>query len=73
MIAGNANGSDGTGASGGTIQIDYGYGSGSTELDTSSFTNPAGKNADDLVQYAIHAYGEQRTSCCFIWRGGISV
>ena len=31
MIAGNANGSDGTGASGGTIQIDYGYGSGSTE------------------------------------------
>ena len=56
MIAGNANGSDGTGASGGTIQIDYGYGSGSTELDTSGFTNPAGKNADDLVQYAIHAY-----------------
>ena len=43
MIAGNANGSDGTGASGGTIQIDYGYGSGSTELDTSGFTNPAGK------------------------------
>ena len=60
MIAGNANGSDGTGASGGTIQIDYGYGSGSTELDTSGFTNPAGKNADDLVQYAIHAYEEQR-------------
>ena len=58
MIAGNANGSDGTGASGGTIQIDYGYGSGSTELDTSGFTNPAGKNADDLVQYAIHAYQE---------------
>lgn len=58
MIAGNANGSDGTGASGGTIQIDYGYGSGSTELDTSGFTNPAGKNADDLVQYAIHAYEE---------------
>ena len=41
MIAGNANGSDGTGASGGTIQIDYGYGNGSTELDTSGFTNPA--------------------------------
>ena len=58
MIAGNANGSDGTGASGGTIQIDYGYGSGSTELDTSGFTNPAGKNADDLVQYALHAYQE---------------
>ena len=58
MIAGNANGSDGTGASGGTIQIDYGYGSGSTELDTSGFTNPVGKNADDLVQYAIHAYQE---------------
>lgn len=58
MIAGNANGSDGIGASGGTIQIDYGYGSGSTELDTSGFTNPAGKNADDLVQYAIHAYEE---------------
>ncbi len=58
MIAGNANGSDGTGASGGTIQIDYGYGSGSTELDTSQFTNPAGKNADDLVQYALHAYQE---------------
>ena len=57
MIAGNANGSDGTGASGGTIQIDYGYG-GSTELDTSQFTNPAGKNADDLVQYALHAYQE---------------
>ena len=58
MIAGNANGSDGTGASGGAIQIDYGYGSGSTELDTSGFTNPAGKNAADLVQYAIHAYEE---------------
>ena len=58
MIAGTANGSDGTGASGDTIQIDYGYGSGSTELDTSGFTNPAGKNADDLVQYAIHAYQE---------------
>ena len=58
MIAGNANGSDGTGASGGTIQIDYGYSSGSTELDTSQFTNPANKNADDLVQYAIHAYEE---------------
>ena len=58
MIAGNANGNDGTGASGGTIQIDYGSGTGSTELDTSSFTNPAGKNADDLVQYAIHAYQE---------------
>ena len=58
MIAGNANGSDGTGASGGTIQIDYGYGGGSTELDTSGFTNPAGKNADDLVQYALHAYQE---------------
>ena len=58
MIAGNANGSDGTGASGGTIQIDYGSGTGSTELDTSGFTNPAGKNADDLVQYAIHAYEE---------------
>ena len=58
MIAGNANGSDGTGASGGTIQIDYGYGSGSTELDTSGFTNPVGKNADDLVQYALHAYQE---------------
>ena len=58
MIAGNANGSDGTGVSGDTIQIDYGYGSGSTELDTSQFTNPAGKNADDLVQYAIHAYQE---------------
>ena len=57
MIAGNANGSDGTSASGGTIQIDYGYG-GSTELDTSQFTNPAGKNADDLVQYALHAYQE---------------
>ena len=28
MIAGNANGSDGTGASGGTIQIDYGSGTG---------------------------------------------
>ncbi|MFR6378343.1 MAG: hypothetical protein ACLUN5_18620 [Oscillospiraceae bacterium] len=52
MIAGNANGSDGTGASGSTIQIDYGSGTGSTELDTSGFTNPAGKNADDLVQYA---------------------
>lgn len=58
MIAGNANGSDGTGASGGAIQIDYGYGSGSTELDTSQFTNPTGKNADDLVQYALHAYQE---------------
>ena len=58
MIAGNANGSDGTSASGGAIQIDYGYGSGSTELDTSQFTNPAGKNADDLVQYALHAYQE---------------
>ncbi len=58
MIAGNANGSDGTGASGGTIQIDYGSGIGSTELDTSGFTNPAGKNATDLVQYAIHAYEE---------------
>ena len=58
MIAGNANGSDGTGASGGTIQINYGYGSGGTELDTSQFTNPAGKNADDLVQYALHAYQE---------------
>ncbi len=58
MIAGNANGSDGTGASGGTIQIDYGYSSGSTELDTSQFTNPANKNADDLVQYALHAYQE---------------
>ncbi len=58
MIAGNANGSDGTGASGGTIQIDYGSGTGSTKLDTSGFTNPAGKNADDLVQYAIHAYEE---------------
>ena len=58
MNAGNANGSDGTGASGGTIQIDYGSGTGSTELDTSGFTNPAGKNADDLVQYAIHAYEE---------------
>ena len=58
MIAGNANGSDGTGASGDTIQIDYGYGSGSTELDTAGFTNPAGKNAVDLVQYAIHAYEE---------------
>ena len=58
MIAGNANGSDGIGASGGTIQIDYGSGTGSTELDTSGFTNPAGKNADDLVQYAIHAYEE---------------
>ena len=58
MIAGNANGSDGTGASGGTIQIDYGSGTGSTELDTSGFTNPAGKNAADLVQYAIHAYEE---------------
>ena len=58
MIAGNANGSDGTGASGGTIQIDYGSGIGSTELDTSGFTNPAGKNADDLVQYALHAYQE---------------
>ena len=51
MIAGNANGSDGSGASGGTIQIDYGVGTGSTELDTSGFTNPAGKNAADLVQY----------------------
>ncbi|MFQ9858059.1 MAG: hypothetical protein ACLRYD_16315 [Ruminococcus callidus] len=40
------------------IQIDYGSGTGSTELDTSGFTNPAGKNADDLVQYAIHAYEE---------------
>ena len=58
MIAGNANGSDGTDASGGTIQIDYGSGTGSTELDTSGFTNPAGKNADDLVQYALHAYQE---------------
>ena len=58
MIAGNANGSDGTGASGGTIQIDYGSGIGSTELDTSNFTDPAGKNAADLVQYAIHAYEE---------------
>ena len=58
MIAGNANGSDGTSVSGGTIQIDYGYGSGGTELDTSQFTNPAGKNADDLVQYALHAYQE---------------
>ena len=28
------------------------------ELDTSGFTNPAGKNAADLVQYAIHAYEE---------------
>lgn len=58
MIAGNANGSDGTGASGGTIQIDYGSGTGSTELETSNFTDPAGKNAADLVQYAIHAYEE---------------
>ena len=58
MIAGNANGSEGTGASGGTIQIDYGSGIGSTELDTSGFTNLAGKNAADLVQYAIHAYEE---------------
>ena len=58
MIAGNANGSDGTGASGGTIQIDYGTGTGSTELDTSAFTNPATKNANDLVQYALHAYQE---------------
>ena len=58
MIAGNANGSDGTGSAGGSIQIDYGGGTGSTELDTSGFTNPAGKNADDLVQYAIHAYEE---------------
>ena len=58
MIAGNANGSDGTDASGGTIQIDYGSGTGSTELDTSGFANPAGKNADDLVQYALHAYQE---------------
>ena len=58
MIAGNANGSDGTGASGGTIQIDYGSGIGSTELETSNFTDPAGKNAADLVQYAIHAYEE---------------
>ena len=66
MIAGNANGSDGTGASGGTIQIDYGYGSGSTELDTSGFTNPAGKNADDLVQYAIHAYEEHWGYDCFL-------
>ena len=64
MIAGNANGSDGTGASGGTIQIDYGYGSGSTELDTSQFTNPAGKNADDLVQYALHAYQEHWS---YVW------
>ena len=58
MIAGNANGSDGTGASGSTIQIDYGSGIGSTELDTSGFTNPADKNADELAQYAIHAYEE---------------
>ena len=58
MIAGNANGSDGTGASGGTIQISYGYSSGSTELDTSGFANPASKNADGLVQYALHAYQE---------------
>lgn len=58
MIAGSANGSDGTGGAGSSIQIDYGTGSGSTELDTSAFTNPAGKNADDLVQYAIHAYEE---------------
>ena len=58
MIAGNANGSYGTGASVDTMQIDSGYGSGSTVLDTSQFTNPAGKNADDLVQYAIHAYQE---------------
>ena len=65
MIAGNANGSDGTGASGGTIQIDYGYGSGSTELDTSGFTNLAGKNADDLVQYALHAYQEHWG---YVWR-----
>ena len=72
MIAGNANGSDGTGASGGTIQIDYGYGSGSTELDTSGFTNPAGKNADDLVQYAFHAYqehwGQGDFLCSLLWR-----
>ena len=59
MIAGNANGSDGTGGAGGSIQIDYGTGSGSRELDTSTFTNPAGKNADDLVQYALHAYEER--------------
>lgn len=58
MIAGSANGSDGTGGAGGSIQIDYGTGSGSTELDTSEFTNPAGKNAHDLVQYALHAYEE---------------
>ena len=58
MIAGNANGSDGTGGAGGSIQIDYGTGSGSTELDTSTFTNPAGKNCGDLVQYALHAYEE---------------
>lgn len=57
MIAGNANGSDGSGSTGSSIQIDYG-GTGSTELDTSGFTNPAGKHADDLVQYAIHAYEE---------------
>ena len=58
MIAGNANGSDGSSSTGGSIQIDYGGGTGSTELDTSGFTNPAGKNAADLVQYAIHAYEE---------------
>ena len=58
MIAGNANGSDGTDSTGGSIQIDYGGSTGNTELDTSGFTNPTGKNAADLVQYAIHTYEE---------------
>ena len=64
MIAGNANGSDGTGASGGTIQIDHGSETGSTGTGhRPGFTNPVGKNADDLQQYALHAYQEHWGWC----------
>ena len=52
-IAGSANGVEMSGS----YSYTYGTGGG-TELDTSGFTNPAGKNADDLVQYAIRAYEE---------------
>lgn len=53
MIAGSANGVEMSGS----YSYTYGTGGG-TELDTSGFTNPAGKNANDLVQYAIRAYEE---------------
>ena len=58
MIAGNANGSDGTGASGGSIQIDYGDGIGSTEAGHIRLHESGWQNAADLVQYALHAYHE---------------